>query len=225
MIEQYVANLADRIRLCEVTLYGSNRDFANPERDIDLFILAEGLSEYASDCAGQLDVVLLPVEEARMRARLLDPLVTEPALTGRTVFGQRVVDPMELERSAEAKSVAAQHLVERGAEVLKWTDESLGDAIHIEAIGDQGLLDRILRNASYAASYLTFSSWYRDGGRLITLQELVEEFPRGLLAQVQRLRAIHPRSAPATSGVLASLRRALTDWPEPGSNLIICLCL
>ena len=142
---------------------------------------------------GRLDVLAIGVEDLHCLLNLLDPVVTEPVLTGSLVYGD---EQLLLEAQQSLKNVACQwncirHLLQRSLCSYQNACSSLTDSHR----WDRATLRLFKTNLSYSISYYYYSKYYTaqlgHDTEAITLAKLVPSLPqnaRGILDDLAKLR-------------------------------------
>lgn len=142
--------------------------------DIDVAIIQREAPAGAGIQLGDLDLYLLGEEQFSHQLAKLDPMVTEPILTGNLLLGDPHVwnEIRESTRDAKASEAAAVHCARRSAEELVNADR-MATAWEAEPKGTHA--HWLLETLSYSISYLSFARWYQNPHHhSITLRELAE---------------------------------------------------
>ncbi len=156
-----------------VVRYGSN-----PGRDVDLLLVSR--SEPARErveLAG-LDVLHLSMARTEELARLRDPLVTEPVLTGTSLGGDRASFERlwNLATSPEVDSDTVGHLLDESARLFRL---ARGQArLASRQSGAQDLNAWSIVNAAWAAAYWLLAGHFSRFTSAIRLEELRAADPR-----------------------------------------------
>lgn len=141
----------------ELAIWYGSRD---PRSDVDLLLVCAE-SEVQRFAVGRLDLIALASAELLQRIRLLDPVFTEPILTGELVAGSA-------EALARYRHEIAHTPVARSA--LDYLDmqsfRRMSHAIELAAgydySGDVAFLRRAADEAAWAHSYRAFATAYRE---------------------------------------------------------------
>lgn len=172
-------------RIAQVQLYGSNIDMGQMGHDIDLLVVLGETWDYERRMVGRFDLIFLSRPDAHRLARVYDPVITEPVLTGKTISGSPVIDKRTLEHS-EVSEKACRFLHHRAEEVLNWTVSSSGGAQEIRDLLRSPVAINIIQNLGYVASYMAFSIHYSTCPKPLTLEQLCRIYPDSLIATLSR---------------------------------------
>ena len=159
--------LANELRL--LVQYGSGL----PGRDIDLLAVYDTEGTRTECILGRLDVLVLSERRLEALVTRLDPLVTEPVLTGRVLVDEH-----------DQFDSFAQHLREASPtpevyrHLLTQAHHSYSNSLGYLASEETSLHSHLsVLNLTFAISYLGFAHHYRyHGGPATTLGTLVPSF-------------------------------------------------
>jgi len=176
-------------------LYGS----CKPDADIDVLLVQQSPPVAPSLLLGRLDIVVLDIREANNLAENLDPLITEPLLTGNIIHGKSDLfrDLKNLVEESAPSSTGIKHLTRRCFEELCATERIL-----LEWDTQQNEVCRwAFQNLSYSISYGSLARYYGSANaRVSTLKDLIEHdkvyLPEFWRCRVQMKRS---RKYPATA--------------------------
>ena len=145
-----------------------------PAADMDFLAVYDGVLSAANMMLGRVDLWAISMSDFRWHIQMLDPLVTEPILTGIPVFGgsSAVARARADLRRAVPSEASTAYLLQRSAEA------------YIYAVGrtrdrrDCSQQERRLfwSNLSFSISYWAFAHYYATRGRgPVVLQRLLGE--------------------------------------------------
>ncbi len=152
-------------------VYGSRRQ----DRDIDLLIVDPRTSSHCYIELGRFDILLLSPSRLEALATRLDPVVTEPLLTGELVSGDHQAwdDYVMALRSRRPDRSCASHAMIR----------SLEETIHTQRIAETPPdarvstdVSSIWQGLSWAISYMSFARLYTSpNAESVTLSSLIHD--------------------------------------------------
>lgn len=172
-------------RVAQIQLYGSNIDMGQLGHDIDLLVVLDETCNYDRRMIGPFDLIFLSCTDAYRLARVFDPVLTEPVLTGKTIAGSPVIDKRMLECS-DVSELACRFLFRRAEEVLNWTISSAGETQEARNLLRSPVALNIIQNLGYIASYIAFSIHYSTQPKALTLEQLCRIYPASLIAKLRR---------------------------------------
>jgi hypothetical protein len=166
IIEQ-LFGLFDRKMILCVVHYGNRNG-----RDIDLFVVSASEKFYSRKVIGQLDVTIIAKDQLHHLINCLNPLVTEPLLTGQVIWGDPLLYEKEMLNSITAGPSVVTHLLESSFRIFKEAESSL----------DEKNVNDALINLSFSISFFYFSVYYKNSHKIITFKQLLTEYPNSILS-------------------------------------------
>lgn len=143
--------------------------------DIDVAVVQEGDSASAGLILGRLDLFVIGRRKLELLASMLDPVVTEPILTGKFLFGQQQEwqEWRRRIRAATATDSCISHCARRSAEELIAADRLLAAS---QEGGEPDYARWALESLAFSISYLSFARCYaKPATRVTTLGALARD--------------------------------------------------
>lgn len=141
-----------------VILYGSRI----LRHDIDILAILRSSSKYENVKDPPLDIIVIGMPQFRMLIPVLDPLATEPLLTGSPLLGN-IAPFYAMLRSTESTMSATKHIITCSVLFLKWAHDNL--AANRPA--------KCCNSCAFAAAYAAFAQFYCKTSSTTTLYNLL----------------------------------------------------
>jgi hypothetical protein len=167
-ILEHLFGILDRKRIFSVILYGNRKG-----RDIDLFIIAVSEKHYERIANGKLDLTIIEKGQLHHLISCLNPLVTEPVLTGQVIWGDPLLYEKEMLNKTKASILVENHLLESSFRILKEAEASLA----------KNNVKDALVNLSFSISFFYYSLYYAKHDEVITFRKLLTEYPNSVLSE------------------------------------------
>ena len=138
-----------------VVLYGSRK----PERDIDIVVVQSEKARGPTLTVGRLDLFVIERKQFTALLSLLDPVITEPLLTGELLFGNSASWELlqKKTRGVAPNRAAEEHATRRSFEEYLIADQ-LWQQYQTDAAPET--LRWCLQNLSFSISYASFARHY-----------------------------------------------------------------
>lgn len=143
--------------------------------DIDVAVVQEGDSASAGVILGRLDLFVIGRRRLELLATMLDPVVTEPILTGKLLFGQQHEWRAWRRRirATTATDSCIYHCARRSAEELIAADRLLAAS---QEGGEPDYARWAVESLAFSISYLSFARRYtKPATRATTLGALAQD--------------------------------------------------
>lgn len=151
--------LTDKNRVESITHYGNKNG-----EDIDVFLIAKGDTEYS--CLQHIDLDITFVGSSHLQEMIsgLDPLLTEPILTGRTIYGQTQEILRKIKQTPPTLKTT-EYLENKSFIFMEWAK------IHLV----YGNLREACDCARFSASFCCFAEYYKKNKKIVTFSELIKQ--------------------------------------------------
>lgn len=179
---------------CILVILFGNRNGA----DTDLFILLNDDSKYYNTSIENLDITHMGIKWLDSFLIGLDPLITEPILTGEVIKGNTFFFE-ETKRKIKHNDQVPFYLYQRAILIYEWTLNLIEEEKYKEA----------LINISFIHSYLMFLKEYLRSDKILTFQEICNKYPVVVSAK-KRIKNHSSISAEFISCLLIELEEELT---------------
>ena len=184
--QEIVLRVTERISPKDIVFiirYGNRKG-----RDIDLLAVVENSIETRPYQVAQFDISEMRERDYKRKLKLLDPIVTEPVLTGSLLLGNK-------ERFTKIrKDLLKTHPIEEGIEFLKRRAfEELNNTAYFICLYEHQKVKIYLLFAlidlSFACSFHEWANYYKNHPNAfpITLSALLSEITRPLLKDVIKI--------------------------------------
>lgn len=135
--------------------------------DVDIFVLLMGTVTYGNISIGNLDVSYVGSYWLENLIYNLDPIITEPIMTGEVLYGdQSFIDKTKLR--FRVKDCVPIYLYRNARLFYDWT----------RSFVEEGQLKKALINISFVYSYLMFARDYQNIKNVLTYKELSDKYPK-----------------------------------------------
>ncbi len=155
----------------KVILYGSQKN----GRDIDIMITQNNTFLSQAFVVGKLDIFSISYKKYEKLLKLLDPIVTEPILTGKLLFGDK--KEWLKEKSNLLKQIPSNRNVNYF--VNRCFEEFLSAVQILNQYKSQNSADILIwafKNLSYSIAYASFAQYYNTPNKKVCpLNELIKE--------------------------------------------------
>jgi hypothetical protein len=161
-------------------------EYGSGDSDIDLLAIYDTPPFQNEILLGGLDFFAVWQKDLPALCALLDPVVTEPLLTGHAAYGSGAMFQEERAKllDVHATDDSVVHLLAKSHGAFKAVADS-----HSRLVAEPS--DRVLRlfckNARWVVSYRAFARYYRRGGAVTTLSDLMKTASPGDSALWDRL--------------------------------------
>ena len=145
--------------------------------DIDVFVVVEGRGQYSCIKKRPLDITSVGEAEAEEMVINLDPLITEPILTGVEIFGDIMESGIDMVLAQKADKNTVAYLRRKSHELFEYTKE----------LDSKEEYNQAADNLRFVLSYLEYANHYEQHKKAITFYDLVKPIERPLLRSAQRL--------------------------------------
>lgn len=134
-------------------------------KDVDLFVILNKQHDYFCEKDGRLDIIVIGEECLLKMLKKLEPIATEPILTGSVIFGKDGINEYrEFVESIETNQTIVKHLFQLACTFYKWAVDWW----------KKGVYRNTINNLEFVASYAYFSRYYKAHKRVVTYKELRE---------------------------------------------------
>jgi hypothetical protein len=158
----------------DIAIFYGNRKGNN---DVDIFLVFKKEMPYGCfKNQKPLDITFIGKSHADLMIKNLDPLITEPLLTGTTIYGEDKAYKSKL-RNSEPNPDVVRYLTEKAKTFYSWS----------EIFYPSGSYKETANNLRFTISYIIFASYYSKNNKVITFGELVRLHPNDLLAKAEKL--------------------------------------
>jgi len=143
--------------------------------DIDIFVISPLVTEYTCLKQGCFDIIDVNQEIAEVMVHNLDPLITEPVLTGTALIGEeKMAEYKKIILATEATPVIVKYLLTKAKLFFSWA----------KTFFEQNNYQNAINNLSFVASYLFFTQYYSQVKSVATYRELLEYFSGSYLTEL-----------------------------------------
>jgi hypothetical protein len=155
-----------------LAVYYGNRN----GRDIDIFVIEKDGDYYRQCNIDNIDITIVGSEYFDYLFLMFDPLVTEPVLTGESIFGCHLNDLRKKLLFSEVEAKASEHLRKFAWQIF--------DAA--KYFFKHNSCEESAINISFCFSYLCFANFYRKQKKVISFASLLALPENTLLQEVCR---------------------------------------
>jgi hypothetical protein len=152
--------------------YGSNSG-----RDIDLFVILRGKAKYNCIHQTQLDITYVGDHWVDEMLACFDPLITEPIITGRVIFGEGEEHFQKRLSESRPTEKSVEYLRDKAIQFLEWAKN------HYQS-GNFSESSNCLR---FAISFYLFSEYYTRNLKPITFAALIDKNNCNLLQRAEKI--------------------------------------
>lgn len=147
-------------------------------RDDDIFLIVRGGNAYESHQHGALDVTLVGEDWLPSMLTRLDPIVTEPILTGDALFGEPIDRWITQLQATRADENTVDYLLFHARLFLEWAAQC----------AKEDRLPEALENVSFAAGFSAFGVYYQTHTQAVSLRRLMQAWQHPTLALLLHVR-------------------------------------
>ncbi len=169
-------------RISKIKIFGSNILYNKQNSDIDIFIIKQQKLDYEHRIIDRLDITSINSNVIAYYISNFDPIVTEPILTGRSIYSNNFQEPIFSE--IESNKSLCKYLINRSKKFYSWTRTNFISYQNMINNLPSYYLSFILLNLSFVTSYLLYSVHYRTHSNVITFAELLDNYPNTIAMEL-----------------------------------------
>lgn len=203
MNKEYTLNkifeIFNKSKVILVILFG-NRNGS----DTDIFLLLDDDSIYNNTIIEDIDITHIGIRWTDGLMKNLDPILTEPLLTGEVIFGD--LDVFEnLKTKIKHSNRAPIHLYQSAVLFYEWTLNFI----------NHGEYKKALINISFIYSYLMFSKEYATSDKILTYQDISNKHP--ILKETKNL--IKKHDSVTKEEIFCLMKKLKSDLTKTSNSL------
>ena len=158
----------NRKKIYSIVWYGNRKG-----KDIDIFVVSISNKIYERMIKGQLDVTLIEKYQLHHLINCLNPIVTEPILTGQVIWGNPLLYEKAMLNSINSGTLAVTHLLDSSFRIYREAQTALS----------KNNVNDALINLSFSISFYYFALHYKNHRKAITFKELLAEYQNSILSE------------------------------------------
>jgi len=142
--------------------------------DIDLCIITNAPSIYEKRKINKLDLTIFNEQYFIYLTQLLDPLTSEPILTGKEIYGDRLNHYLQIINNVKPSEKAIKHLHDFSNQIFIASKKLYRDHTYHDSI----------TNILFCLSYLAYADYYITENKVILFKDLIAINNNTLLTEV-----------------------------------------
>ena len=131
--------------------------------DVDILIIVNNKTFYERRVEGKIDITMVGIDYVDYLLSVFDPIVTEPFITGKVVFGKDITNYKLRLASLISNRNVQTHLLDFAKQIYQSIDENLKN----------NDLDKAIINIVFCLSYLHFMRYYEKSKNVIIFKKLL----------------------------------------------------
>jgi hypothetical protein len=161
-----VFKIINKDNIISIIYYGNRKG-----HDIDLCIIVNTPINYQKKTVDELDITIFNEKYFLYLTGLLDPLVTEPVLTGSVVYGKSIGNYRTTILNSTPSKNVINHLCEYANLIFEAAKKLYLEKKYIDS----------MTNILFCLSYITYANYYKQATKVILFQDLISINRKSLL--------------------------------------------